>query len=722
MMKTMCWTAGRAPMSWTAAGSPPAASATAPATGTPPAASRSAWETGGTAGEAEGDTLINIENLIGSRFDDTLSGDNGDNILLGGRGDDTLAGGGGADLLLGGEGNDTASYQRNFSNHGVRVDLALGTADGATAEGDRLADIENLIGSTQADKLYGTDESNRLWGWRGDDLLTGRGGADVFVFHSTDGHDMVADFDPNQDRLELHLYYDQAFDWQTLDIQADGEDTVIRIDADNSLRLSGVAPDELGEDHFTFVRIARPARTDTADTPAPTGPGLTLVGGAGDDELTGGPHNDKLNGNEGDDILNGGPGDDELTGGPGEDELDGGEGIDAALYRNSPAGIQIDLTVFNSPSNPGYGGDAEGDRLRNIEDLHGSEHDDILKGDDKNNRLFGFGGNDELTGRGGDDWLDGGRGDDMLDGGEGWDQLYGGPGDDTLNGGPGHYDVLAGGPGADTMDGGAGIFDTASYTASNAGVTIDLSVTDNGYSTGSGGDAEGDKLKNIEYIWGSPYNDTLTGDDKSNYLWGGAGDDTLSGGPQADILVGGPGADTLDGGTDNSADVAEYYRSNAGVTINLGAIPDSEGYITGTGGHAQGDKLKNIEQIQGSGHADTLTGDNGPNELRGNAGNDILRGGGDMDSLHGGPGDDTLTGGDGEDEFVFEPGGGSDTITDFDPAEEEIVLFNFGLSFGDLIITTPAGTSDTLIEVGDVSITLENFTGTLVAGDFFFDG
>ena len=210
----------------------------------------------------------------------------------------------------------------------------------------------------------------------------------------------------------------------------------------------------------------------------------------------------------------------------------------------------------------------------------------------------------------------------MLDGGEGWDQLYGGPGDDTLNGGPGHYDVLAGGPGADTMDGGAGIFDTASYTASNAGVTIDLSVTDNGYSTGSGGDAEGDKLKNIEYIWGSPYNDTLTGDDKSNYLWGGAGDDTLSGGPQADILVGGPG-------------------------------------------------------------------------------------------------DDTLTGGDGEDEFVFEPGGGSDTITDFDPAEEEIVLFNFGLSFDDLIITT--GTSDTLIEVGDVSITLEGFMGTLVADDFYFD-
>ena len=55
----------------------------------------------------EKDTLISIENLVGSSGNDELTGDDGTNVLNGGSGNDTLDGGGGNDTLIGGAGNDT---------------------------------------------------------------------------------------------------------------------------------------------------------------------------------------------------------------------------------------------------------------------------------------------------------------------------------------------------------------------------------------------------------------------------------------------------------------------------------------------------------------------------------------------------------------------------------------------------------------------------------------
>jgi Ca2+-binding RTX toxin-like protein len=52
------------------------------------------------------DTLISIENLSGSDFNDTLTGDGGANFLFGGSGADTLIGGAGADNLDGADGDD----------------------------------------------------------------------------------------------------------------------------------------------------------------------------------------------------------------------------------------------------------------------------------------------------------------------------------------------------------------------------------------------------------------------------------------------------------------------------------------------------------------------------------------------------------------------------------------------------------------------------------------
>ena len=57
-------------------------------------------------GDAEGDQLIRIENLIGLDHGDTLIGDDKNNIINGGKGNDKIYGGGGFDTLRGGDGDD----------------------------------------------------------------------------------------------------------------------------------------------------------------------------------------------------------------------------------------------------------------------------------------------------------------------------------------------------------------------------------------------------------------------------------------------------------------------------------------------------------------------------------------------------------------------------------------------------------------------------------------
>ena len=97
--------------------------------------------------------------------------------------------------------------------------------------------------------------------------------------------------------------------------------------------------------------------------------------------------------------------------------------------------------------------------------------------------------------------------------------------------------------------------DWVAYARSNTAVSVNLAT-----GAGSGGQAQGDTLSNIEAVVGSAHNDTLIGDGGSNRI------------------VGQGGADSLDGG---GVDELNYFTSSAAVSVNLatGAV---------SGGHAQG--------------------------------------------------------------------------------------------------------------------------------------
>ena len=152
------------------------------------------------------------------------------------------------------------------------------------------------------------------------------------------------------------------------------------------------------------------------------------TGGSGSDSIIGNNAANTLTGNGGADTLFGNDGPDRFEGGTGGDALVGGNGIDQAQYTFAAAGVTVDL-LFN-PLNTG---EAAGDTFDSIENLRGSNFNDILRGDDGDNGLGGWfgGGNDRLDGRGGNDGLAGGDGDDTLIGGEGVDSYDGGTGNDT---------------------------------------------------------------------------------------------------------------------------------------------------------------------------------------------------------------------------------------------------------------------------------------------------
>ena len=135
--------------------------------------------------------------------------------------------------------------------------------------------------------------------------------------------------------------------------------------------------------------------------------------------------------------------------------------------------------------------------------------------------------------------LDGKEGNDIIYGGVGSGIIFSGDGDDIISANAGD-DYIYGGNGADITDGGNGS-DTIVFKGDGfllEGVRVDLNI---GF--GIGVDAEEDKYKNIENVYGTIHNDTLTGSDSNCNLYGVDGNDTLIAYDGNDQLVGGEGRD-----------------------------------------------------------------------------------------------------------------------------------------------------------------------------------
>jgi Ca2+-binding RTX toxin-like protein len=721
------------------------------------------------------DSLLNIENLMGSAFNDRLDGTNGANDLKAGDGNDSLFAYAGADTLTGGVGNDlidggadtdTASYAG--ATGAVTAFLWGDQATGADGT-DILYNIENLIGSAFNDRLDGTNTANDLNGGAGNDSLYAYAGADTLTGGA--GNDLI-DGGADTDTVSYAGATGAVtvFLWGSQATGADGTDTL-----------------------YNFENVIGSAFNDRIDG---TNNADGLNGGAGDDSLFGYGGTDTLTGGAGNDLISGGAGNDIIrfaASGNGIDTLTDlaiGDTINIAallstslgsvtngngstvsansvqvssasgtttLYidTNNSAGAEVQISISGSYSAANFAITANGDSTSNInlqtpQAITGTASAEVLNGTSANDTVLGLAGNDTLSGSTGDDTVDGGAdidtasyaaataavtaylwgnqatgGDgtdallnienligsafnDRLDGTNAANDLNGGAGNDSLYAYAGN-DTLSGGQGNDLIDGGADT-DTASYAGAASAVTVFLWG-----SQATGGDGT-DAVYNFENVIGSAFNDRLDGTNTANDLNGGAGADSVYAYAGDDTLTGGAGNDLLDAGAD--IDTVSYAGAAGAITVFLWGSQAS--------GADGADTLYNFEKVIGSAFNDRLDGTNSNDGLMGGAGNDSLNGYGGVDTLEGGAGNDVLNGGTGADSYVFASASGLDTIQGFAVAEADKIQLASNLNGSGIttaaqaLAATSYASGNAIVDLGaGNSVTLVGVApGGLSAGDF----
>ena len=571
-----------------------------------------------------GDVLINIENIIGSNGNDSLTGDDnanrfeggaltdtlygrgGDDVLLGGDGNDTLWGQTGNDTIDGGSGNDTIFGDEGsdiidggddvdtveYGGLGVYIDLESGEARSedisqiSFATGDTLTNIENVFSANERDVLLGDGEANHFISLDGNDTLRGRGGDDIL--EGGDGVDFLDGGAGNNilmggtgtDTLLLDTStftgvstFDGGAQYDTLEINHTG---VPNLNLDlNGTTINSIEEFEIHRltvdlniswSGFTFASINR---TISATGAAISTGGIILNTTFNASAQFSYATINFVGFDNPDDLFS-----ISSTSNAATQRIEGSsinDFIDLGLFEDT---VVVGSDVFALS----FGFDAMGrlqstsaaggtDTYANIENIQFAEY-----ADDPQTNVFAIGdlgtdGADILFGTSGSEFQAGGQGNDVFISSAGGDALFGG---------------------ANTPTG----FDVVSYNLSDAAVQIDLNET-----MQTGGHAEGDILVGIEGVIGSNFDDVFEGNNAANDFAGGIG---------SDLAYGGGGGDTLTG-------------------------EDGVDYLFGEAGE------------------DTLNGDDGADWLYGGGDNDTLNGGAGADLMWGDDGEDKMNGGEGDD-------------------------------------------------------------------------
>ncbi|WP_415404063.1 beta strand repeat-containing protein [Tateyamaria sp. SN3-11] len=368
-------------------------------------------------------SIVNVENVIGSdTSDDDLTGDDEDNQIEGLGGNDTLNGLGGNDTLIGGKGDDEVfgglGEDLIVWNNGDGSDLFNGGDGTDTVQINFNTDLEN-------DDLQNDDEAEFKTGANGVDFarvrLNDQAVNGLFSLDIRETEVIDVNFGGGDDTARI---IGDVADQAILDLN--GGDGVDELDFSQAGAAVTVDLQTNAVGTIQFRNFENITGSDFDDTLIGTSSSKNFIeGGAGNDRIVGRGTGDTLSGGIGDDsinsggalnILDGGEGNDTLTGTSKNETFRGGAGADVIIggggnqdmldYSDSDAAVSVSLAGSSATVS---GGHAEGDVISQVEHITGSEFGDFLSSNNNKVTIRGLGGDDRIIGGFNSDNLFGGQ-------------------------------------------------------------------------------------------------------------------------------------------------------------------------------------------------------------------------------------------------------------------------------------------------------------------------